>query len=144
MSRIHCFCSLGLLMFLVLVVAGCGSGNVGLSGKVTYTDDGSPLTAGTVAFRKDGKIARGRIKEDGTYVVGFEKETDGLPPGKYEVFISGAEKIIGQDKDGENIMEPLIHEKYSNAASSELSLEVTSSTKKYDIQVERYIKTKGK
>ena len=126
------------LTFLVSLTIGC-SGNVSLSGKVTYSDDGSPVPIGTVAFLKDGKIARGRIKEDGTYIVGFEKETNGLPPGMYEVFISSADKIIGKDSEGENIFEPLIDAKYTSSETSGLTLEVSASTKVYNIEVERYI-----
>ena len=40
-----------LLVFFVSV--GC-SKNVGLRGKVTFSDDGSPVSVGTVAFLKDG------------------------------------------------------------------------------------------
>ena len=144
MLRLHTFCIAILLALFAGSFVGCGSGNVGLSGKVTFSDDGSAVPAGTVAFRKDGKIARGRIKEDGTFVVGFEKETDGLPPGRYEVFISGAEKVIGTNADGENTMEPLIDEKYNRAETSGLSLEVNSSTRVYNIEVERYKASSGR
>ena len=135
MLRLFSLCCSTILLTLVV---GCGS-NVGLKGKVTFSDDGSPVPSGTVAFRKDGKIARGDIKEDGTYVVGFEKEADGLPPGKYEVFISGACKVVGRNEAEEtDILEPLIAKKYDAPETSGLTVEVTASTKVFDIKVDRF------
>ena len=132
-----CFCFSAVL--LLAFVVGCGNGNVGLSGTVTFSDDGSPVTAGTIGFRKDGRIARGNIREDGTYIVGFEREADGLPPGRYEVFISGADKVIGMHPDGETeIREPLIDPKYTSADTSGLVVDVDASTRVYNIEVDRY------
>ena len=127
---------------LLALVVGCdGSGNVSLKGKVTFSDDGSPLTVGTVGFRKEGKIARGDIQKDGTYVVGFDQVANGLPPGKYHVFISSACKVVGHnDATQEDMMEPMIAKKYENPDTSGLSLEVTSSTKVFDIEVDRFTK----
>jgi len=120
---------------LLALVVGCGNGNVGLKGKVTFSDDGSPLTTGTVAFRKDGKVAYGTLKADGTYVVGFEKEADGLPPGRYQVYISGADKQLDNGS-----RELLIGRKYTDANKSGLVLDVDASTREYNIEVERYKK----
>jgi len=117
---------------------GCNR-NVGLSGKVTFSDDGSPLPLGTVGFQKDGKVARGIIKEDGTYVVGFDRPENGLPPGKYDVYIAGAVVTIGSDRSGEGMPVSLINEKYNRADTSGLTLEVNASTKTYNIAVERYV-----
>ena len=139
MTRFYCcFCSLVLLSLVV----GC-SGNVGLRGKITFSDDDSPVTAGTVAFRKDGRIARGDIKEDGTYIVGFERETDGLPPGKYEVFLTGTDKVTATLIDEvreiyDYVYEPLLDKKYESPETSGITLEVTASTKVFDFKVDRY------
>ena len=134
------FCSAVLLTLIV----GC-SDNVGLKGTVTFSDDDSPVTAGTVAFRKDGKIARGDINKNGKYVVGFEKESNGLPPGKYEVFLTGTDKVTATltNKEMETydyVYEPLLDKKYENPETSGLSLEVTASTKVFDIKVDRFTK----
>ena len=148
MIRLHyCFCSI----MLLALIAGC-SNNVSLNGKVTYSDDGSPVTRGTICFLKGGQIARGDIKEDGAFVVGFEKETNGLPPGKYAVFLTGTDKVTttvvgktvnssGQEKDVVNITyEPQIAKKYESADTSGLTVEVNASTKVYDIVVDRHVK----
>jgi hypothetical protein len=136
MLRIHFFFFFVLLLFVV----GC-SDKVSLKGKVTFTDDGSPLTKGTVAFVQGGKLSRGDIKEDGTYVVGTDKLTDGLPPGTYQVYISGAmisELVEFGDVPGVYNHTPLIHSKYDSPETSGLSVEVNSSTKTYDIKVDRF------
>ncbi|MDR1963644.1 MAG: hypothetical protein LBQ50_07685 [Planctomycetaceae bacterium] len=129
------------LSLTLLLFSGCGD-KVGLGGKVTFSDDGSPLVTGTVCFETDTYLARGTLKPDGSYVVGSLSEKDGLPPGNYRVYISGAEKEIGQDREGMAIMEPLIDAKFASGSTSELSLEVTSSTKTFDIKVDRYVPTK--
>ena len=123
---------------LFLFLAGC-SGNVALKGTVTFSDDNQPVPAGTVVFLKDGKIARGNINPNGTYVVGFEGVADGLPPGTYQVYISGAEEIVDTDEEtGEVTRKPLIDPKYTRPETSGLTLDVTSSTKTHDIKVERF------
>ena len=129
-------------LILLALLTGCGgNGNVPLKGTVTFIDDGTPLTQGTVAFRKDGKISRGSIKEDGTFIVGTEKETDGLPPGNYQIYISGSEKQIVVDAEvGVYNYEPQISRKYENPETSGLSVEVNASMKTHDIQVDRFKK----
>ena len=143
MTRLfYCFCA----AFLLALVVGCGSGNVGLRGTVTFADDGSPVTSGTVGFRKDGRIARGDIQPDGTYVVGFERIADGLPPGRYEVFVTGTERVtvttLGQDSEGRPIehydYEQLIDRRYESPETSPLVVDVDASTKVFDIQVTRF------
>ena len=130
------------LLLALLTLAGCGGGQVGLSGKVVYSDDQSPLTMGTVCFETEKFLARGNIKPDGTFTVGSIKDTDGLPPGNYRVYVSDARKIIGQDKDGADIYEPLIASKFTTAATSGITIEVTSSQKNYTIEVDRYVSEK--
>jgi hypothetical protein len=145
MTRL-CYC-FGFLILLA-VLAGCNK-NVGLKGTVTYSDDGSPLTTGVIGFRKDGQIARGDIKEDGSFVVGFESEANGLPPGKYDVFITGTDIVTttvvgttetsGVERDVLDYQyEPQIDKRYESADTSGLTIEVNASTKVYDTKVDRY------
>lgn len=124
----------GLSLF---VLAGCGSGQVPLSGKVTFSDDGSPLGVGTICFEKDAFCARGRLQPDGTFTVGLHGKTDGLPPGTYQVYIAGANREVTPE-----VFEPLIDERLQDVSTSDLTVEVTSSTKKFDITVDRYKKKK--
>ena len=141
MLRIHNFCFLVLFIFLL----GCNGGNVPLRGTVTFSDDGSPLTQGTVAFLKDGKMSRGSINADGTYIVGTEKATDGLPPGSYQVFISSSDKAIPIDEEiGIFDYVPQIDRRHTRPETSGLTVEVNASTRTFDIQVDRFTGAGGR
>ena len=126
------------LVSLLLVLAGCSNGKVSLNGKAVFSDDGSPVPVGAVCFETDSFQARGNIKPDGSFVVGSLKGNDGLPPGKYRVGILGAQKLIGEDKRGFGIYESLIDEKFTSGSTSGLIIDVTSSTKHYEVVVDRY------
>ena len=123
--------SLSLLLF-----TGCGD-NVGLKGKAVFSDDGSPLTTGMVCFEKDGYLARGNLQPDGTFTVGSLKKSDGLPKGTYRVYITGAEKVIGQSKMGLPLYEPLIDKKYAAANTSGITIDVAPTTKFFEVVVDR-------
>jgi hypothetical protein len=90
-KRYFCF----LALFVSLCVWGCGNNQVSVSGNITFSDDGSPLTVGTVYFMSDSHLARGDINSNGTYNIGSLSQKDGLPPGTYRVYISGAVKSNG-------------------------------------------------
>ena len=115
-------------VLLVLSVCGCGE-NVPLKGKVTFSDDGSPLTRGTVIFVKENFQSRGVIQPDGTFNVTSVNPGDGLPPGTYKIGI-----VDAVDTD----VIPLIDPKHTSPDNSGLTLTVDSSTKSYDIKVDRY------
>lgn len=121
---------------LVVAMAGC-DGNIRFGGKVAF-EDGSPLTAGTVFFEANSFLARGEIRQDGTYTLGSLKESDGLPPGTYRVYINNAMVVDGVDqKSGMPNMKPLIAEKFSSGETSGLIVEVSASTQRFDITVEK-------
>jgi len=129
---------------LLATLAGC-SPNVGLKGKVTFSDDGSPLTAGTVVFKKGNLISRGQIKPDGTFIVGSMKESDGLAPGSYMVYITGAvRETIPADDQYEALIEPLIAPKFTKSESSGIAIEITRTTRTFEFQVDRYVPTSTK
>ena len=130
------------MLGLLLLALGCGSDKVGLSGKVTFSDDNSPLTVGTVYFATASYEASGEIKEDGTYKVSSVSENDGLPPGDYQVYIMGAEKAISESPNAYPHIEPLIDKRFTTKGTSGLSVKVDKSTKTYDIQVERPVSAK--
>ena len=128
----------GILFALsLLVLAGCGD-KVALRGKAVFSDDGSPVPVGTVGFETDTYHARGDLKPDGTFVVGSLKTNDGLPPGSYRVYISGAQKSIGTDANGEEIYESLIDEKFTNSRTSGITIDIKTSTKNFEVVVDRY------
>ena len=137
------FFTLSLLSFFI-VLAGCGDPKV--TGKVTFPD-GSPLTAGQVMFQKENFVASGDVKSDGYYSAGKNKDGDGLPPGTYQVYISGATKFGEMQppaKDATIGKMPtfqvaptiqLVDMKFTAPESSGLSVTVKGNTK-FDFTVE--------
>ncbi len=125
------------LLGFILLTFGCNNDKVGLSGKVTFSDDNTPLNVGTVYFATDSYEARGSIAEDGTYQVSSINEKDGIPPGDYKVYIQGAEKISSQSTASYGQPELLIAKKYTSKGTSGLSIKIDKSTKTYDIKVDR-------
>ena len=126
-----------MLPFLMIIfVAGCGDPTV--TGKVTFPD-GTPLTQGQVMFQKDGFVASGNLQQDGTYSVGKLKDGDGLPPGRYQVFITGATtfNIPGGASSPSMTTRPiiLVDSKYLAPNTSDLTVEVSGKTT-FDITVE--------
>ena len=134
-------------LLAIVYLAGCGDPKV--TGKVTFPD-GTPLTVGQVMFQKEGFIASGDIKKDGTYSAGKAKDGDGLPPGTYKVFINGASTYDAaelaeiQEQSANSGGAPvfrtprpinLIATKFESAGTSDLTVEVKGNTK-YDITVE--------
>lgn len=136
MSRIiPCF----LCAFLVVMLSGCGGSKVPLKGKVTFKEDGSPLTRGLVCFETATYRARGPLTADGTYRVSSEKTNDGIPPGLYKVYIFGAEAAIDNPGNKMNAPRavPLVAVKYTNADTSGITIEIDGKTKEFNFEVEK-------
>ena len=133
-----------LLVGLVCCV-GCSS-NVPMSGTVTFSDDGSPVPAGTVCFVNDAVYARGTLDQNGRYTLGFKKENDGIPPGTYGVCVTGAKKELGMkdtpgayegSRGGVMMYEELVAPKFHSRTSSGLTCTVDGSTNTFDFKVDR-------
>jgi hypothetical protein len=135
-----------MIVFVVALFSGCNQ-NVGLTGKVTFSDDNSPLTVGEVCFVNDKFLARGVLQKDGTYKTGSRKENDGIPCGEYQVYLAGTYKdhgIINQNhRDQTNLIELLVDEKYNDPKTSGLAVDVKKRTV-FDFQVDRYVPKKKK
>ena len=151
-----------LLLSLVLMI-GCGS-NVKFGGRVTFSDDDSPLTGGMVCFQAGGFFARGEINADGNYTLGSVTASDGIPKGTYQVYLADTEKIesvdivvISPEKglaeaqastgrnpvDGSVVMggrkiTPRVALKYASSKTSDIQVVVDGKTKRYDFKVERF------
>jgi len=129
-------------LLAIVLMAGCGDPKV--TGKVTFPD-GTPLTIGQVMFQKEGFVGSGSIKKDGTYSAGKNKDGDGLPPGKYQVFLSevstfGELSGKGMQTSTGAVLEvaptvDLVPTKYMSPTTSGWTVEVKGPTK-YDIKVE--------
>ena len=145
------------MMFAVLALAiiplvGC-SKMVPLKGTVVFSDDGSPVPNGTICFTDGKQVARGTIKPDGSFEMGFVGMNDGMPPGQYTVYFFGvtppnsgsgdtveAVNAMG-DKVPVGVMgkrTPLIDPKYDSPTSSGLQAEVTAKTKTLEFKVDRF------
>jgi len=129
------------LVLCVLIFSGCGSKNYQLTGKVTFSDDGSPVPAGTIFFTDGAFMSQGAIKPDGTYVVGTMDKTDGIPPGEYKVYFGGVNSVEEYDPYGDGFTQakytPLIDSKYASADTSGLTFTADGKTKTFDVQLDR-------
>ncbi|MGL6194072.1 MAG: hypothetical protein ACRC2T_04540 [Thermoguttaceae bacterium] len=121
------------LIVFITLLTGCSS-QPGVKGKVTFSDDGSPLTQGIIVFEASGNVARGEINKDGTYVIGSVKTKDGLPKGQYKVYITETAQIAA-GPNGPALIRP-IDAKYENPNTSGLEVDVQKSIT-YDIKVDR-------
>ena len=118
----------------------CGIGcskNLQVKGKVTYSDDGSPLELGMILFENGPMVSRGDIKKDGTFTMGTEKQNDGLPPGTYTVYFSNTMSFEGDPRTPRMI--PLLDPKYNSATTSGITITIDKSTKSpLEFQVDRF------
>lgn len=122
---------LSVFVFFTIIAAGC-SGNQKVGGTVTYTD-GTPLTQGFVYFDSETESfqARGEIMQDGTYRLGSVKANDGIPPGKYMVYVIS-------ERRGDRGRIPLVATKYNTGTTSGIVCEVPVSKGKFDFTVEPF------
>lgn len=110
---------------LSVIAAGCGSDQVDtypVSGKVVFAD-GEPVRLGTVEFESVsfGTTASGKIKEDGSFVLGTYTSTDGAASGKHRAIVV---QIVVNDGTFRHVKDhgrpvPL---RYGNYATSGLSV----------------------
>lgn len=133
----------------LLLILGC-TRNISLSGQVTYSDDGSPVTNGVICFEGKTRVARGEIQADGSYGIGTFSRSDGIPEGEYGIYFFGVESekpINGPIPTGKQEMlsswggktrTPLIDEKYLSPKTSGLSIFVDGKTSKYNISLDRH------
>jgi hypothetical protein len=132
------FCLHSIVVVVTLVALGCGDANrVNVSGKVAFSDDGSPLTRGIVCFDNDKIMARGNVRPDGSYAIGVEKDGRGIPPGSYKVSILFAQEEIPGGEPYSPRYNKLIDDKYASRHTSGIQLVVEPSTTRFDITVDR-------
>jgi hypothetical protein len=129
------------LLFFV-TACGCGNKQVGLSGRVTFSDNGQPLEQGAVLFETEKFSARGFIGKGGYFTMGSYSERDGLPLGTYSIAISGAVDMSKKDKNDMPIETFLIDPKYFDSKTSGITITVDKTTRNCDIQVDRYVPTR--
>ena len=127
-----------IVVVVALVALGCGDPNrVNVRGKVTFSDDRSPLTRGIVCLDNDKIMARGTVQPDGSYAIGVEKDGRGSPPGSYKVSILFAQEEIPGGAPYSPRYNKLIDDKYASRHTSGIELVVDPSTTRFDITVDR-------
>jgi len=121
-----------IIILLVCLVVGCGKGHVPLKGKVVFSDDGSPLTLGSVILTKQNFQSRGDLNANGEFVMESLSARDGLPPGTYQVSIAGAIEygVFGG-------MRSIVDPKWTDPETSGMTVEVDRKTKFLELTVER-------
>ena len=124
-----------LILLFVACSLGCGN-QVKVNGRVTFAEDGSPLTIGSVCFEADGYSAQGLLDHNGNYQLTSIKQNDGVPPGKYKVFIDGALESVGQNRFGP-LKTPILDRKYTDPHNPAYTFEVNRSNRVFDFTVER-------
>jgi len=121
-----------IIVLLLCAVAGCGKGHVPLKGKVVFSDDGSPLTLGSVILTRQNFQSRGDLNSKGEFVMESLSARDGLPPGTYQVSIAGAIEY-GAFGGMRSVVDP----KWTDPETSGKTIEVDRKTKVLELTVDR-------
>ena len=127
---------IALVLLSFLALAGCGNKNVQFGGKVTLPDD-TPFTRGFVCFTNGTIAAYGPLQADGSYAMGSLKPGDGLPPGTYQVYLSGFQEVISPEDAEVTVYRSPIDMKYDSPDTSGLACEVVKGGR-YDFVVEPF------
>ena len=116
------------LAFAVMMIAavGCGNNNVKVSGKITL-EDGTPVVGANVFYISGITQGRGTTNAEGVYSLSFEKTNDGIPPGTYQVLVTGAyftpDKVVLRN-EMDTGSRPMIDLIYAETETSPLTSEV--------------------
>jgi hypothetical protein len=126
-----------ILYIFILVLTGCYGKNVPLSGVVTFSDDNTPLTMGTVYLTSETFQASGHIQKDGSFIIGSEYPGNGIPPGAYKVSISGVYGKKGNVINSRNPNYSLIDTKWSSPQTSGMIITVDAKTRRLELKIDR-------
>jgi hypothetical protein len=108
------------LVAITTAFVGCGHSDNGTVTGTVLTKDGKPLANARVIARssESGKAAYGTTNMSGEFKLGLKQEGDGLPAGEYQL------SVFEDRGDSDNKRPPQIAPKYSNAATSGLSVKI--------------------
>lgn len=115
----------------LLAYSGCGTADNRVSIEGTVTSPKGALKSGSVTFHdSNGNIQTSEISPEGKYTILAD-------PGTYKVTIYAAEEGADDGEDAYAIKKPLVPEKYLDAQSTPLSVEVKADgTGDYALSVE--------
>ncbi len=117
---------LPVLLVATALASGCGdsSGVAPVHGVVTL--NGEPLTEGFVIVTpSEGKMAKGTIRADGTFVLGTNSDSDGAQVGTHPVTV--LPPTVEEGKPLSAVAKSLPN-KYSIAAASGITVDVQPNT----------------
>lgn len=117
------------VLSLVACLAGCSDPAV--HGSIKYTD-GSPVPKGILILQNQESQGIGELKPDGSFQIYQFKPGDGLKPGKYEGYITGAVNI---DEKGKT--KTLVPEKYTGLDRAGIVYDTQVNKGRLDIVVEK-------
>jgi hypothetical protein len=125
------------LLAVALAAAGCGGGTktYPVRGKVIY--NGKAVPNGTVMFiSATGPPVTGEIQKDGSYSLKTTGAGNGAPAGTYTVVVVAMEDMADRLPEGRNpLPPPLVPNKYSNAATTDLKAEVEAKENVIDFDL---------
>jgi hypothetical protein len=138
-----------LLLFCALSCIGCSSGTK-VSGKITFEEDGSPVSKGVIVFdalQQNSYAAK--INADGSYISANKKQNQGIPPGNYKIWLAQTEQIENTyGPAGETLVSkaiPQIAKEYCSVKTTPLELEVKSGgAMTFDIVIKKPAEKKKK
>jgi len=120
------------LALLLLLVAGCGTKQYPVQGKVTL-EDGTPVKNAIVVFEsasaEKAVSARGDTSDDGSYRLSSTRPGDGLVPGKYRVLVT--QRIENPDEP----VKAAFDKRYSDFKTSGLEFEVKAESNDIPIRL---------
>jgi len=127
MKAIHRL-SLVICTLCLSAVVGCGGGdNYAITGTAKIKGNG-PLTKGVIHFDSGKGHYAGQIQSNGSYSV--QGDVTGAPPGNYKVYFSGT------DEGDYTSLKPVIHKRYMDMASTDLTAEVKPQSNKLDFELD--------
>ena len=127
---------LGLLAWASLLLAGClGSGQYPVKGRVVDTQ-GQPipeLEGWQIVFSLEDGItsSEGELRADGTFQAFTFRPRDGVPPGKYRVYIP--RRYLDPERAAPPVLDPM----YEHPETSPLRAAVEPKRNYFEFQVER-------
>jgi hypothetical protein len=121
---------IGVMAVCLLTVISCGPRTYPVKGKVVWKDGtvAKEIAGATVLFESDEAkvVARGNIREDGTFTLGTFAEGGGVVPSKYRVAVVPDDEMF-------QIMDP----RFKDLKASRLEVVVDSAKNDVVIQVEK-------
>ena len=135
-------------VFSLFFLSGCGSGHPAptypVTGKVVFSDDGTPLsTGGAILWEstpdEPGELlfnARGAIQADGTFELTTFEEGDGAVAGEHRVLVRPKRDASDWTERG-IVPRPVIAQRLESYETSELRFTVKEESNDFTVTVER-------